>query len=421
MLTLSLNEALRLALENNNEKEVVRGEVLFGETALHSLEAFYDPVFSLTPQINHSSAPTAISLGGPDRSGAVKTTDLNFNSSVIKPFRKGGGRYEVFFNNAREMNSSTFAQLSPFFSSSFGVQFTEMRIIAGTVAPLERAEVQTELANREGEFIDAPRNVSVAENTLKRLLLRDAGAKEWSASLVPTDEPVFDESPLRLDDALDEARANRPELTRLRLQQDIDNLDSRYWSDQARPRVDVRPTISTIGLAGTPTAAAGSASQGSDVPAHLDGGYARTLGNLLSLKTHDIVVGVVIEIPFRNRKARAEMAGARIRQTQLTASTRMQEQDIEFEARNAAQSVESARLRILSARVSRHSAELQRVGEQRLYEVSRSTTFFLFQGDNQLSNARSRELRAQADYTKALADLQHATSMTQRANNVMID
>jgi HAE1 family hydrophobic/amphiphilic exporter-1 len=125
VLTLSLNEALRLALENNNEIEVVRGEVLFGEAVLRSLEAFYDPVFSLTPEINHSSTPTASSLGGSDRSGAVKNTDLNFNSSVIKPFRKGGGRYEMFFNNTRETTSSTFAQLSPFYSSSFGVQLTQ--------------------------------------------------------------------------------------------------------------------------------------------------------------------------------------------------------------------------------------------------------------------------------------------------------
>jgi hypothetical protein len=53
--------------------------------------------------------------------------------------------------------------------------------------------------------------------------------------------------------------------------------------------------------------------------------------------------------------------------------------------------------------------------------VGRSTTFLLFQRDNQLSTARSLELRAQTDYNKALADLQRATSTTLRANNIMID
>ncbi len=45
-LPLSLTEAIRLALENNNDIEVSRDNVRIAETALRSLQGVYDPVFN---------------------------------------------------------------------------------------------------------------------------------------------------------------------------------------------------------------------------------------------------------------------------------------------------------------------------------------------------------------------------------------
>jgi outer membrane protein TolC len=153
----------------------------------------------------------------------------------------------------------------------------------------------------------------------------------------------------------------------------------------------------------------------------LIGGYGRNLRNLFSGDTRNVTVGVSIAFPFKNKTAEANLAGARIQKEQLQASTRSQEQIIEVDVRNSAQAVESARKRVLSAREARVNAELQLEGEQRLYQVGRSTTFLLFQRENALANARASELRAETDYNKAIADLQRATSTTLRANNVVVD
>ena len=542
---LSLREAVRQALENNNEIEVARDEVRLAEWTLRALEGVYDPVFVATPQINNRVTPIASTLGGSDQSGTVTTTDINYDASVTRLFERGGGQYQFFFNNTRETTSSSFSQLNPFYSSNLGVSFTqplirnreidanrrairvqqrlvaqsdadfrrrvtdiiaevqraywdlvfalrdqqnrvanltlarelfrqtESRIAAGAIAPIARAEVQTELANREAELLVALQGVSFAENTLKRLILRDPLAPTWGAALVPTDEPLFDETPVLLPNALADARANRPELSRLRLQQEITGIDLDYFRNQARPRVDLVGTVSTTGLAGSPVVATGSitggtpgngggatgqvpliggnpssnanafllsqinqlrAAQGlpaadvplitpqtSSVPENLVGGYGQTLLNLLRLNTRNIVVGVRIEIPWRNRTAEANLAGARLRQEQLAATTRAQEQVIEVEVRNSAQSVETARRRVLASREARRNAELQLEGERRLYEVGRSTTFLLFQRENQLTQARNLQLRAETDYNKALADLQRATATTMRANGVTVE
>src|SRR4029434_8334058 len=101
-------------------------------------------------------------------------------------------------------------------------------IAAGAKAPLERAEVLTELANRETSLFSAIQTVAIAENNMKALIFKDPNSVEWSAQLTPTDTPKFDTTPVNLDDALKAARDNRPELRRLRLQNHINAIDLTY-------------------------------------------------------------------------------------------------------------------------------------------------------------------------------------------------
>jgi HAE1 family hydrophobic/amphiphilic exporter-1 len=494
MLPLSLNDAIRRALEYNTDIEVARVGVGITESGLRALEGVYEPVFQITPQFSSFVTPQSSTLGGSGQSGTVSQTLIDFGPSLTKQFRTGGGQYQVFFNNTRETTSSTFAQISPAYSGNLGVTFTqplwrnrsidnnrrqiliqrkrleqsdaefrrqtidviarvqraywelvfalrdqqnriaslnlirtqflqtEQRIEAGSIAPVERAEVQTELSNREADVLQAVQNVSVAENNLKRLILPDSQATEWSAALIPTDQSPFDSAvPINLRDALMEARANRPELRNVQLQQEMANIDVSYFRNQTRPRVDLQATVSTTGLAGSPVTSTGSINGSNEsVPSNLVGGYGQMLRNLAGFSTRNIVVGVTIELPLRNKTAKANLAGAQMQRKQLAATMHGEELNIEVEVRNAAQAAETARRRVLAARESRENAEVQLRAEKNLYEVGRSTTFLLFQRENQLTEARNLELRAETNYNQALADLQRATSTTLRANNVIV-
>ena len=532
-LTLSLNDAIKRALENNSDIEVARDDVRFAETQLRSLQGVYDPFLSFTPQIDKRITPVQNIFAGGGVAGQVSTTTLSLGPTLNKSFSTGGGDYQLSFSNSRTKTSAANSTLNPFYSSNLSLTFTqpllrdrsidnnrrviriqkkrleqsdadfrlrtisiisqvqqaywelvfalrdqqnqlanlnlsreslrqvEAQITVGTKAPLERAEVQTELANRESALLVAVQNVSIAENNLKQLIFKDPSTPDWSAQVTPTDTPKFDVTPVNLNDALKEARENRPELRRLHLQNDINQIDQRFFRNQTKPQVDLQSTIATTGLAGTPAtqaiapgtlvpiisgdplldpnafllsqiqdiqqragfpiATSPLATTPSLAPSALVGGYGQTLKNLLNLNTYNVIVGVAIQIPLKNRTAEANLAGARIQGEQLQASLRSQDQIIEVDVRNAAQAVETSRRRVLSAREARANAETQLQGEQRLYQVGRSTTFLLFQRENALTNARAAELRAETDYNKALADLQRATSTTLRANNVTVD
>src|SRR5689334_13811178 len=534
-LSLSMNDAIKRALENNNDIEVARDDVRYAETQLRALEGVFDPIFAITPTYDKRISPQQSQLGGGSgTSGTLSTTTYSLSPSVQKQFGRGGGSYFLQFSNSHTDTSNTFSLLNPFYSSNLSLQFNqpllrnrsidnnrrqiriqrkrldqsdadfrqrtidvinrvqqaywelvfalrdqqnqlanlnlsreslrniEAQIAAGAKAPLERAEVQTELANRETALYSAIQAVAIAENNLKVLIFKDPNSPEWSAQLTPSDTPKFDTNPVDLTDALKAARDNRPELRRLRLQNDINDIDISFFKNQTKPQIDLTGTVALTGLAGnnvgtivTPgtqvpiitgdplinpnaflleqirqtqialglpvTTIPTIATQGSGPNPTLVGGYGRDLRNLFGGDTRNITVGVAIAFPWKNKTAEANLAGAGTQKEQLQASMRSQEQIIEGDVRNSAQAVESARQRVLSAREARVNAEMQLEGEQRLYQVGRSTTFLLFQRENALANARASELRAETDYNKALADLQRATSTTLRANNVVVD
>ncbi|MBK8467213.1 MAG: TolC family protein [Chloracidobacterium sp.] len=518
-LTLTLQDAIRRALESNNDIEVSRGDVRFQETQVRSLKGIYDPVFSVSPNYSRSST-----------TGSPATNDFRVNAGLTQFIERGGGNYQAFFNNQRTENAFNQAQVSSgsvqggtaVFSSSLGFTYTqplfrnfridskrhqiiiaqkrleqtdsefrltatstitqvqraywdlvfasrnqqnqianvnlakenlrqvEAKIEAGAAAPLERAEVETELANREGDLLLATQQVGIAENLLKQLILRDPLSNEWSQSLVPTDAPQVSLDALNLDNAMKDAMDNRFELRRLKLQKEINSTDIRFYKNQTKPQIDFNSTFSLDGLSqgGTSTDSTfvpqftGNDeilrqklnllfAPGSQIPnplieipgtpSFLVGGFNRSLANIFRSDAPNFSLGVTISFPFRNRTAKANLDGARIQEQQLEAQTRGQEQTVIVEVRNAVQAVETARQRVLTARRARQNAEIQLAGEQKLYEAGRSTTFLLFQRENSLTNAKNAEIRAETDFNKAVADLQRVTSTAFRENNITID
>lgn len=536
-ISLTLNDAIRRALQNNNSIEVARDDVRIQETQIRAQLGAYDTVLRLTPNYARNA-----------NTGALGSNDLRLDIGVDRLFKRGGGSFTTFFNNSQTGNNSrnntNFNQTSSLGSSSsttyfsnLGVNFTqplfrnfkidntrrqikilrkrlqqsdaefrrqtidiiaqvqraywdlvfalrnqqnqlanvnlgrenlrqiEAKIDAGVSAPLDRAQVETELATREGDLLSATQQVSTAENTLKTLILRESNAPEWSQAFVPTDTPVYSDETIRVEDAIKDAFENRPELRRLKLERETNEIDIRFFKNQTKPRIDLVSNFSLGGLAlgnvftGTstsslipdpnnPTFTNLSATAfllnninilrqrenlppitTRDIPqvtssgsqTFFNGGSFQAFRNLFRTDAPSYSFGISFELPWRNTTAKANLAGARIQQERTDANIRSQEQAIIADVRNSVQAVETARQRVLTARRARANAEIQLEGERQLFENGRSTTFLLFQRENALTNSRNAEIRAETDYNKALSELQRASSTTFRLNNIEVD
>ncbi|MFL6468847.1 MAG: TolC family protein, partial [Pyrinomonadaceae bacterium] len=252
----------------------------------------------------------------------------------------------------------------------------EAQIAAGSAAPLARAEFETELANREGDVLLATQLVSTVENNLKQLLLRDAVTAEWSESWIPTDKPDYSTVPVVLDNAIKDAMNNRPELQRLKFAQEINQVDIDYFKNQTRPQIDLVSSFSLNGLAQSGTndgittnlfTSTGDLALLNGLnqvrvlpivgltpvpnpaivippqPEFLFGGIGRSMSNMFRSDAPNFSIGVTISFPFRNRTAKANLAGAEVQRNQLDTQLRSQEQTVIVEVRNAVQAVETTR------------------------------------------------------------------------------
>ena len=125
VVPLSLTDAIRKALQNNNDIEVSRDDVRFAEQQLRSLQGVYDPIFAVTPQLIRNVTPQTSSLGGAGAAGTTSNTTFNLSPSLFKQFSTGGGNYTVSFANSRQSTSSTRSSLTPFYSSNLSLAFTQ--------------------------------------------------------------------------------------------------------------------------------------------------------------------------------------------------------------------------------------------------------------------------------------------------------
>jgi HAE1 family hydrophobic/amphiphilic exporter-1 len=313
----------------------------------------------------------------------------------------------------------------------------------GTLAPIELVSVEVELEKRNENVLTALESVTRAENALKQLILRDRTDGAWGRPIIPSESPEARGSGYSLSDAVAAAFVNRPELAQNDLQQEINKVDIKYFENQTKPQVDLIASYTSTGLSGaqvlTGNPFAGTTTllldrvnaisdrlglppvvipPGGDLPDFLLGGYGQSLRNLFSNDFRTIRLGLAFNFPLRNRTSEAQLGRAVAEGRKIGAQRKTLEQAIEAEVRNAIQAVDTGRQRVESARASREAAQKQLESEQRRFQGGFSTTYFVLERQNALSEARGRELRAMTDYNKAISDLQRVMGTTLTSANV---
>jgi HAE1 family hydrophobic/amphiphilic exporter-1 len=299
----------------------------------------------------------------------------------------------------------------------------QKQVEAGTIAPIDLRETEAALESRKGDVIFALQNITTAENVLKGLLMKDPNDKIWNAEIVPTDEPQFGQATFSLEDATRLALKNRPELDQMRLQQEQNQVNVKFFKNQLKPQVDLVGFYTSTGLAGTPaiiTDPITGLPVVREVGSRFQGGYFRSLSNLFGQDFKIYQFGVSVSFPWRNRTAQGNLGRTLAEGRQLDARQRQLVQSVQIDVRNALQNVEAARQRYEVARSARAASEAQLAGEQEKFRAGLSTNFLVLTRQNDLSVAKGTEVRALTDYNKALADLQRVTGMTLVSNNVQV-
>jgi HAE1 family hydrophobic/amphiphilic exporter-1 len=319
------------------------------------------------------------------------------------------------------------------------------RLVAeGALAPIDVVAAEAQVAGFEQTLFSSLEEVSRSENNLKNLIAVDRQSDLWNVSIIPTDSVDLVPPVISLPEAMKAAMDNRPELQQSNLAREINEIDQKYFREQTKPAVDLVGSYGMVGLAGTSRGGANPFTSSNDLRIAVNkllanagfdqlpdpplqtlspillGGYDQSLQNLLSNRFNNFRVGVQVNLPLRNRTAKAQLGRSLVEGQRITTLREQLEQSIQVDVRNALQVVRSAEARLRSAGIAREAGEQQYQSEQRKLDAGQSTVFLVLERQTALTTARGNELRAQTDLNKAIAELQRATGNALTTNNIVV-
>ncbi|MEP6703962.1 MAG: TolC family protein, partial [Acidobacteriota bacterium] len=123
-LPMTLEEAITLALRNNNNIDISRNTVQIAEFNFRAARGVYDPLIASENYYESATIPTASAIGGAVN-GSVTQTRF-FNSGGLTGYSMhGGGDYAVNFNSSRTTTSNTNSFLNPQYPSALTFTYTQ--------------------------------------------------------------------------------------------------------------------------------------------------------------------------------------------------------------------------------------------------------------------------------------------------------
>jgi len=317
----------------------------------------------------------------------------------------------------------------------------------GQLAPIDVVAAEAQVSGYEQSVYSALEDVGRAENNLKNLIAKNRQSPFWNVSIIPTDSVDLAPPNYDLNEAMETAMSNRPELQQSNVAREVNEINQRYYHEQTKPQIDLVGSYGVVGLAGDVTTSSGvnpltastqqlrdrinqlsqlnglpllPAPAPSTIQDNFIGGFGQSFLNLAANRYTNFRVGVQLNLPIRNRTAEAQLGRSLVEGKQIATQREQLEQLIQVDVRNALQSVRTAQSRLRAAAVARSASEQQYTSEQRKFDIGQSTLFLVLERQTALTTARGNELRAQTDLNKAIAELQRATGNALQANNVVV-
>ena len=288
-------------------------------------------------------------------------------------------------------------------------QMNRVRVDVGTLAPLELVQSEVGIATREEQIILAEADVQSAEDELRRLMHLEQG-ELWDKPIEPTTPAETERADIDLDAAIATALAERPELRNQRLRTDLLDLESRFFRNQMRPRLDLTARYGYNGIGGD--------FRDEETGVITPGGFSDAVDQIADRLFEGWRVDLLFGYPLQNRTARARKAIADLDLEQGRNELSELEENVIVEVRSAVRGVRTAAQQIESTRASRGLAERNLDAERKRYENGLSTSFQVLEITEDLTAARSREVAAIASYRRALAEYWRATGRLLEAEGV---
>jgi outer membrane protein len=284
----------------------------------------------------------------------------------------------------------------------------EKRVQIGTMAPIDIVEAQSEVARNQETVIVAEAAIKQAEDRLRALILDPKSPDFWTVTLEPSQSAEVGDTVVDVNGAVNHALSARSDVLQSKNSLQQNDIGIRYLRNQALPEVNAVANYGLVGVGGaqlsplTSLPIGGGAIPPRGVVAQRN--FGSVLGDVFTNAYPAWTFGVQIGYPLGTSASEANLAKARLQYSQSETQLRNLELEIVTAVRDAARQVQTNRQRIDTSRVARELAERRLDAEEKKFAAGIQTSFFVFQAQRDLAQARTNEVKAISDYNKSLVD-----------------
>jgi len=463
-IKLSLDEAISLALANNEDLNVTVNAAEATGWELVANEGIFDPVLGGFANRNHQDSPSSNQLAG-----ALLTVQDTYNyGAQVQQLAPWGGTFTLGTTGGRFSTNSQFYNISginPSYNAGLSIAFSQPLLrnfgMVATkwliyVAKNTRdaayqqyvRSIQTTVNNVEQAYWDLVytiQNLDVKRESLRiaQELNRITKIKIDVGSLAPIDitqtevgvaqaEQDIISAEGQVGDALDRLRrqlnidpalgnvpivatdsvrtepmtVDLPAGTRTAIEKRPEVVAAAYQAASDRVRLDYwsNQTLPSLNLNGS------YGNIGLDGTVHdqngniiATNGLGDAYSQVFDRKFKNWSIGLTVSYPILNRYARGQRGAAQYLLESDRAVLTTTQQNVVVEVRAAARAIDTAQRQIVAASKGRELAEKNLDAEKKKFDNGMSTTFQVNQIQRDLSAARTTELQALVVYRKAVA------------------
>ena len=343
-----------------------------------------------------------------------KISDIAFKDQVISTITQIKNIYWDLVN-AHERARVTEQSLA---FAQRGLDNAQKQLQLESIPAIDVMKAEAEVSKRDQELTEARTALELQESLMKNALTKSLDDPVLETMpVVPTSQAATVEASVSqpLTELIAEALHDRPELSESNVDFENRQISRKAARNALLPSLTLTAAYGGTGLAGEVNPVY-SGSNASTVPTDLSG----AMRNAFNYSSPDYYVGLSLNIPLRNRVAKADQYRSELEFRQSQLRLEQLRKQIRIEVRNAQYALEQTQARVASARKARDLAQRTFEITQKELELGSGSSFQTLTAQRDLALAELDLVNASTIYEKAKIELDRATGSTLEHNGVRI-
>ena len=343
-----------------------------------------------------------------------KITDIDFRGQVIATITQ---IEDIYWDLVKAYEEAQVDEQSLVFAQQ-SLDNTKKELKLESVAAMDEMKAEAEVSKRDQDLTVARTDLELEESLIKNALTKSLDDPVLEAMpVVPTDTvQQLDEQPSQpLTDLISAALQDRPELSESAVQLLNFQISRKSVRNALLPSLALQAYYGGTGLAG-PANPLYQGTINSIVPTDLGGAIVNAYNN----SAPDYYVGLNLNIPLRNRAAKADQYRSELEYRQAELHMEQLKKQIRIEVRHAQYALEQNLAGVEAARKARDLAQRTFEITKKEQDLGSGSNYQTMTAQRDLAEAERDLVTAATVYQRAKVELDRATGTTLEHNGIQI-